>query len=546
VIGGGCGGLIVTQELLEKGFDVTCFEALPRVGGVYVRTYKEAILTTSSLLSAFSKFSDGKESSPIFWNCDEYLDYLDNFVEHFNLAPHIHLRTKVLSVEQVPGEDGGDSKWSVIAKGGQAAPPCLRYSDEFCVDLDEPEETYEFDAVCICTGTHTWESLPHFEGQEAYLENGGIIWHAEDYKQAEDTEGKRVLIIGVGESGSDICAEVSRFATDTGIVCRDKHGHIIPRSQANGRVTDLNTNRVRYSNPYILGDWVGYANQMAKKFVASMGPQTEQNKVLQKIGEMNMEQGTSAFSKFGCKNEGFVDAIVNRGTKLFRGKFTLREGGVDFADGSSFDCDIIIACTGYRLSFPPFEEHHPEIVSAGKCPRSLYKQVILPEYEGKIAFFGFARPAFGSVPPTVEMQARFYSMVLNGEIPLPSVEEMKAIAKVDGDNYTNRFKYDSKRVAALVDFQIYCDDLAAQIGCLPPLRELFFKKPAMWYKIMFGPFTMHQYRFSGPYADPQRAESVLDRTPVGDFLESSITIAFLLTAKFLSMIGFKQFTPNNF
>ena len=47
----------------------------------------------------------------------------------------------------------------------------------------------------------------------------------------------------------------------------------------------------------------------------------------------------------------------------------------------------------------------------------------------------------------------------------------------------------------LVDFQIYCDMLATRIGCNPPLLELFFKKPSMWLKIMFGPFTMHQYRY---------------------------------------------------
>lgn len=49
--------------------------------------------------------------------------------------------------------------------------------------------------------------------------------------------------------------------------------------------------------------------------------------------------------------------------------------------------------------------------------------------------------------------------------------------------------------AGLVDFQIYCDMLATRIGCNPPLLELFFKKPSMWLKIMFGPFTMHQYRY---------------------------------------------------
>lgn len=69
-------------------------------------------------------------------------------------------------------------------------------------------------------------------------------------------------MVGSGESGSDICNEISKYASSTGLAIRGKHGHLIPRKQADGRVTDLNTNRCRYSNPYVLGDWVGYVNQL--------------------------------------------------------------------------------------------------------------------------------------------------------------------------------------------------------------------------------------------------------------------------------------------
>ena len=63
--------------------------------------------------------------------------------------------------------------------------------------------------------------------------------------------GKQVLIVGAGESGSDICNEIADEATKVAIAVRGKHGHLIPRKQADGRVTDLNTNRCRYSNPCV-------------------------------------------------------------------------------------------------------------------------------------------------------------------------------------------------------------------------------------------------------------------------------------------------------
>ena len=56
IIGGGSSGLIVMKELKEKGHTFECFELLPAVGGVYVKSYENTILTTSSLLTGLTKF----------------------------------------------------------------------------------------------------------------------------------------------------------------------------------------------------------------------------------------------------------------------------------------------------------------------------------------------------------------------------------------------------------------------------------------------------------------------------------------------------------
>lgn len=425
--------------------------------------------------------------------------------------------------------------------------------------------TFAVDAIAVATGTNTWASLPRFPGQAEYEAGGGIVIHSENYKKPEVFHGMQVLIVGAGESGSDICNEIADEATKVAIAVRGKHGHLIPRKQADGRVTDLNTNRCRYSNPYILGDWVGWANQHAKKFVAKHGSQDkpmDERKILQKIGELNIQQGTSAFSKFGCKNEGFVTAMVTKGAELHRDAFTLtKEGEAVFKDGSRFKCDAIVACTGYKNSFPFFETNEvADKLACFKCgmptkmlsqfgmnPRRLYKQVFVPAFQdGQVGFFGFARPAFGSIPPTVEMQSRMFAMVINGSLTLPCPDDMEKIAKKDQANWEWRFGYDAKRVKGLVDFQLYCDELAAEIGALPPLTHLFFTKPMIWWKIMFSSFTMHQYRLVGPYANPEAVAPVYEKSPNGDFLECSITAAFLITSKILSVLGFKQFTPNNF
>jgi dimethylaniline monooxygenase (N-oxide forming) len=538
VIGAGSSGLRVMRELQMMGHTFECFELLPAVGGVYVKSYQNTILTTSSLLTAWSDHSDGKEADPKFWSAEEYITYMNRFAETHGLFKHISFSHSVDCVRKDPAT----GKWMVTVRGGRGCSNVERCETTPEDPTAEPR-TIAFDAVAVCTGTNTYAAKLALPGQERFQ---GELVHSEHYRNPDRFVGKRVLVIGAGESGSDITNEISKVAAKTAIAIRGLHGHLIPRIQGNGRVTDLNTNRARYSNPYVLGDTIGYVNQMAKRFVARFSPPSDLNRVLQKIGELNMKQKTSAFSKFGCKNEGFVTAMVLRDAELHRDSFEIFEDKVVFADGSEFQCDAIVACTGYRNAFPFFDEFHPDICCAGMNPRTNYKQVFAVDYPGEVAFLGFARPAFGAIPPTTEMQARLFALVINGEVQLPSQEAMRAEAEADMANWTMRFKNDAHRVKGLVDFQLYCDGLAKIIGCMPPLRELFFKKPMVWLKIMFGPFTMHQYRLVGPYADPERAYEVYRRQPLGDLLESSITASFLLTAKVLSMLGFKRYTPNNF
>jgi NADPH-dependent glutamate synthase beta subunit-like oxidoreductase len=67
VIGAGASGLTAIKELTALGHKVTCLEMSVRIGGVYTKSYDSTLLTTSSLLTAFSDYSDGLEDRPRFW-----------------------------------------------------------------------------------------------------------------------------------------------------------------------------------------------------------------------------------------------------------------------------------------------------------------------------------------------------------------------------------------------------------------------------------------------------------------------------------------------
>lgn len=283
VIGAGSSGLVVMKELTKLGHKVTCFESLPAIGGVYVKSYQNTILTTSSLLTAWSDHSDGKEDQPKFWTAEEYIQYMNNFADKFDLFKKIRFSHDVLMVKKCK-ESG---KWMVTVKGGRGCSAIERCETILEDPLAEPY-TLSFDGIAICTGTNTFAANLNFPGQDRFngekmyrdasphcllftvsgtpfLSTTGELVHSQFYRCPDRFVGKRVLVIGSGESGSDITNEISKVASKCAISIRGLHGHLIPRIQGNGRVTDLNTNRVRYSNPYIFGSYIGYVNQQAKR-----------------------------------------------------------------------------------------------------------------------------------------------------------------------------------------------------------------------------------------------------------------------------------------
>jgi len=577
VVGAGASGLTALKHLRDHGHAATCFDGGVRVGGVYAKAYRGALLTTSSQLIAFSDHSDGTEAAPAFWTADEYLAYLDAYCARFGLFDAIRFRSRVVTA----AFDGEARKWRVAvqhdchvpphrsafalgahieaarreaaAARGRATPEgaaTYTYADHATGEWramapsSSSVREYLFDVLAVCTGTNTAPNRPPEIFEAGFL---GDVTHASEYTSADRFAGKRVAVVGLGESGADIAEAVSAVAAATAVAVRGSHGHMIPRTQPGpgGGPVDCNTNRCRYSNPYAFGASIGWANQVAKSFFAGRRTAATQNgapagpTVAQTVHGLNLAQGSSAFSKFGCKTYGLGRAIVDHGAVFRRGPFTVRPDGLAFGgDGAAaeddvFACDAIVACTGYRASLPFFAADAPERAYAN--PRLLYKHVFPPDFDRRpVAFVGFARPAFGAIPPCAELQARLLARVVSGSHALPEAGEAARVAAADAAVWARRFPSDAARLPSLVDYQLYCDDVAAAMGCLPPLRALAWTKPRLWLKLMLAAFSVHQYRLDGPHRNPRVVERVYGRRPVGNALETLITGGFLAAAWALS------------
>ena len=225
---------------------------LGRLGGAFAKTYDNATMTSGSMTTGVSYWSDGKDGQATVWTCDQYVtEQLDRMAADLNLLEHVSFQHRVQTVRR-----SADGKYEMVVKPGVAVRPHRLCPDPKPEDPNAAPFVRKFDQIVMCTGTHRAWELPKFPGMEKFK---GKIIHSHDYVNEEEFTNKRVLTVGGGESGADITLQIARVASASAICIRGSHGHLIPRwlpkESGHNLPTDVNTSRMRYTNPMGMGVW---------------------------------------------------------------------------------------------------------------------------------------------------------------------------------------------------------------------------------------------------------------------------------------------------
>jgi dimethylaniline monooxygenase (N-oxide forming) len=177
-----------------------------------------------------------------------------------------------------------------------------------------------------------------------------------------------------------------------------------------------------------------------------------------------------------------------------------------FDDGSHFDPDLVIFCTGFETRIPMLEQR------VAATPR--YLHTFNPEIGSSLGFIGFLRPAFGAIPPLAELQARWFALLVSGRRVLPPEREMRAAIARWNDLRAHIFRPIGPRLEHLVDHTWFCDALASEIGCKPTTHALRQESRAFRRRFFAAPFVAAQYRLVGPHAKPEIARAVISALPI--------------------------------
>uniref|UniRef100_A0A8C9NNX6 Flavin-containing monooxygenase n=1 Tax=Serinus canaria TaxID=9135 RepID=A0A8C9NNX6_SERCA len=201
VIGAGASGLCALKCCLDEGLEPTCFERSKDIGGLWrfeehpedgrASIYRSVIINTSKEMMCFSDFPI-PEDFPNYMHNSKIMEYFRMYAQHFDLLRHIRFRTSVCRVSKRP-DFASSGQWEVVTES------------------EGKQEAAIFDAVLVCSGHHTNAHLPlsSFPGLEKFE---GCYLHSRDYKSPQPFFGKRVVVVGIGNSGIDIAVELSHTA----------------------------------------------------------------------------------------------------------------------------------------------------------------------------------------------------------------------------------------------------------------------------------------------------------------------------------------------
>ena len=366
ILGAGFIGLGMAQALQAAGIAYDQVDASDQVGGNwYHGVYQTAHIISSKKITQFTHFPM-PEDYPDFPSAAQMRDYLNAFTDRFNLRPSIELNCAVLEVRPVE-----ENLWQVSLSNGE-------------------QRIYK--GVLLCNGHHWDKRFPQFQGTFT-----GQIIHSKDYKHPDQLRGKRVLVIGGGNSACDIAAEAARVGAKSVLSLRESVW-FLPKTFAGIPITDL----IQTWMPELVQRWMSYIIiQLTFGQHEKYGLPKPSYQIFKKHPTLNNEVPYYI-------QHGRIQA--KPGVKHLNGE------NVEFVDGSSEAFDLIVCATGFHVSYPFLPPVLQRVEGAiVKC----YGGCFLDDYKG-IYYIGWGQ-ARGGVGSLMSAFGPFFTrcLQLQDEIKIP-------------------------------------------------------------------------------------------------------------------------------
>ncbi|KAI0513073.1 FAD/NAD(P)-binding domain-containing protein [Xylaria bambusicola] len=350
VIGLGPAGLTALKSLREEGFNAVAFERRNEIGGLWAfsddvnctSVLKETVCNISKFVSGFSDFPVPKDY-PTFFTGSQVAAYFQSYASHFDLYPYIRFSNTVERITR----NAVDDSWDVH-------------------NTTSGESTVlSFDKVVLA---HGCESVPLWPPMPNRNKFKGTVIHSQSFKSPEAFKGKRVLVVGIGNTACEVSLSLAKHASK--VYQSYRRGRIlVSRYGDDGIPLDTQFSwsalRLKYLMDHLVPTLMGPLGDkfMINKMISDASrsepvdtsiSEKEKWKYTEKRvrEDWRLVPAPSMAHVHPAVQEDFIPALRRgditpaHGFKDFRG-----EHEVVLDDGAVVEVDAVIFCTGYELDF---------------------------------------------------------------------------------------------------------------------------------------------------------------------------------------------------
>jgi cation diffusion facilitator CzcD-associated flavoprotein CzcO len=338
IVGAGPAGLVTARAFHHYGLKVEILERHSGIGGIWDKSnpgspvYDSCHFISSRDYGAFIGYPMPREY-PSYPKWHQIRDYIRGFAEEFGLTEFIRTDSDVVSAVPVDTEAG--RYWTVTFATG---------------------ETRDYRGVVSATGGQWIPVIPEFPGAETFA---GRIMHSSEYDDIDIFRGKKVLVVGAGNSGVDIAADAS-FTAEKAILSTRRGYWFLPKLAYGVPVGDLLQGNIP-------------DDKLPPELVGLAAPAIIQKVLDAVVGDVT-NYGLPAPDHMLGETHPITNFQVLHA--LAHGLLTYRPNlkeitptGVIFEDGSFEELDIIVFSTGYDNSIPwipegmlEYEEGQPKFL----------------------------------------------------------------------------------------------------------------------------------------------------------------------------------------
>ncbi|MEO1655850.1 MAG: NAD(P)/FAD-dependent oxidoreductase, partial [Bacteroidota bacterium] len=240
-------------------------------------------------------------------------------------------------------------------------------------------QTFQSQHVIVATGVNRIPNIPTWEGKDTFA---GPFVHANTYKNAQPFAGKKVLVIGMGNTGAELALDLSEHDCETFISVRGPVS-IVPRD-LNGRPVQLTSMQLA-KIPFGLGDWLG--NFIRGIYLGNL------SKYGLKTPKLSPAKQLKVTGKTPVIDIGTVNQIKAGKIKVVPEIASFQASGVVFKDGSKQALDAVILATGYRARLTDFIDNTEGLLNKDGLP----KQAIGEGPQKGLYFIGFDNYKLGGI-----------------------------------------------------------------------------------------------------------------------------------------------------